>query len=346
MIKKLILTSPGKIEVKNKIIPKINNDEILLQVLYCGICSSDLKFINKEHRINKYPITLGHEICGKVVKKGKNIKKFNNGDYLIFGAEVPCMKCDNCNKSETTNCIKQTSIGTNYNGGFTKLMKLSKKIINNGPIIKINKKINPKYACLSESVACVINGLEFPNFKNYKNKSLLILGSGYMGLLFTLLAKKKYFFKSITNVDFNIERLKLAKKLGANEIIHINKKNIEKKIKRKLYDFVVTANNNVESQKLSLNVVNKGGVINFFGGIPKSEFKRIEIDTNYLHYNQIKVGGTFSSDINHLKLAIKFIEKNQKNFDRLISKIININEIEENLKLLIKQKLIKVLVKL
>ena len=313
-MKALKLISPGNLRVMKKLsMPKLSNDSIIIKVKYCGICSSDIKFIDKGHRIKKYPIILGHEISGNVYKVGKKIKKFKVGDHVVLGAEVPCNeknKCFFCKKNKKIYCEKQQSVGTTINGGFADYIKIDKNFINNGPIIKITKNIDHKYTCMAESIACVINGLEFSEIID--KSSVLILGSGYIGLLFLLLCKKYYKFKNVSIVDLNLNRLKIAQTLGADCILetNINNKDLTKKIiklnNNKKFDFVVSANNNIISHRVAPNLVNKGGCVNLFGGIPKGKNDIIKISSNYIHYNQIKIGGTFSSDINHLKKAVSF----------------------------------------
>ena len=74
------------------------------------------------------------------------------------------------------------------------IILLLKKILSKIPHIRYKSKTKLKYASLTESLACVINGLEITNFKN---QNIVIIGAGYMGLLFVALSKikkQKYFY--------------------------------------------------------------------------------------------------------------------------------------------------------
>ena len=84
-MKCLKLISPGHLKFfKNEKTPEIDDESIIIKVKYCGICSSDIKFINTGHRIKRYPVTLGHEISGLVYKIGKNVKKVKPNDDVIL----------------------------------------------------------------------------------------------------------------------------------------------------------------------------------------------------------------------------------------------------------------------
>ena len=104
-MKALRLISPGNLKLLNNVkVPKVSDNSILLKVNYCGICSSDIKFIDKSHRIKKYPITLGHEISGTIEKIGKKVKHFKKNDKLILGAEIPCGNCYFCKTIRSDFC--------------------------------------------------------------------------------------------------------------------------------------------------------------------------------------------------------------------------------------------------
>ena len=71
--------------------------DVLIDILYCGICHSDLHLVRNEWGRSIYPIVPGHEIVGRVVKKGKRARRFNNGELVAVGCFVDsCRKCSNC----------------------------------------------------------------------------------------------------------------------------------------------------------------------------------------------------------------------------------------------------------
>ncbi len=333
--KSIYLTGVNKLKVLQKK-QTIKNNELVVEVDTCGICSSDLKFIFSGSRIKKYPIILGHEISGKI---GKN-------KFIVFGAEIPCKKCDSCKRlNNLTNlCNNPTSVGSNFDGGFSNYFVLKKKLLPKVPHVIYKSKKSLKYASLSESLACVINGLEITNFK--KNQSIVIIGAGYMGLLFVALAKLKK-AKFITVVDLNNKRLKIAKSLGANYAIKPTN-NITKTISAILkpsknlgYDAVISATSNLKAHELSCKLVGKNGTVNLFGGIPNNTDKKLKIDSNFIHYMQAKITGSFSSNQSHLTKAFKIIKNNSIDFSKIITSYTNFDNFKKRVKLLKERKEIK-----
>lgn len=334
---------------KLKVIEKkfnFNKEEFFFRVIECGVCSSDLKFFHTGSRIKKYPIVLGHEICAEKIKYSKEKNKvITTGDFFVFGAEAGCGKCEYCKfKSKTNLCDQPISIGSNYDGGFSNIFSVKKKIFKNLPKIKLNNYI--KYSSLSESVACVINGLEVINFK--KNDNLLVLGAGYMGILFVNVAKI-FGAKKILVVDYNLKRLKIAKKIGADYFVKIKKRDNEYKIKNEIlkkykkikFNKIVSSNSNYKSHELAIKLAPKLGEVNLYGGISDNKKKNIIFDSNFVHYNQIKITGSFSSSLNHLKKACSLIKNKKIKFNLIGIKYASYENIKNCFEKLSEMKIIK-----
>ena len=75
--------------IEERHIPKIGNDQILIEVQSCGICGSDIKILNHGNpRVSPGRI-MGHEISGKVIDVGYRLNKFKIGDKVSIGADIP-----------------------------------------------------------------------------------------------------------------------------------------------------------------------------------------------------------------------------------------------------------------
>src|SRR5947207_1198864 len=104
-------------------------NDVQLEILYCGVCHSDLHIARNEWGRTTYPCVPGHEIVGRVVKTGKQVKKFKEGDLAAVGCLVDsCRTCPDCDKGLEQFCDgavftynasdKQT--GGNTYGGYSK----------------------------------------------------------------------------------------------------------------------------------------------------------------------------------------------------------------------------------
>lgn len=72
-------------------------DDVVMEVLYCGVCHSDLHMTRNDWGMSKYPVIPGHEVIGRVISVGQNVTKFKVGDYAGIGCMVDsCRECDPC----------------------------------------------------------------------------------------------------------------------------------------------------------------------------------------------------------------------------------------------------------
>jgi uncharacterized zinc-type alcohol dehydrogenase-like protein len=110
---------PFKLERRN-----LRDQDVLIDIEYCGICHSDIHTVNSDWGPSNYPVVPGHEIIGKVLEVGSQVTKFKVGDLVGVGCLVDsCQKCESCSDGLEQYCTGG-STGT-YNskdkvsGGFT-----------------------------------------------------------------------------------------------------------------------------------------------------------------------------------------------------------------------------------
>ena len=104
--------------------------DVQIQILFCGVCHSDLHFAKNDWGMSVYPIVPGHEIVGKVTAVGSDVKKFKVGDLAGIGCLVDsCRECDNCKDGLEQYCAQGPVFSYNGNerdgsgntyGGYSK----------------------------------------------------------------------------------------------------------------------------------------------------------------------------------------------------------------------------------
>src|SRR3954464_201356 len=81
--------------------------DVQIEILYCGVCHSDIHQVRDEWGDSIYPMVPGHEIVGKIVSAGKNVKKFKEGDFAGVGVMVDsCRHCQPCNDGLEQYCVE------------------------------------------------------------------------------------------------------------------------------------------------------------------------------------------------------------------------------------------------
>jgi uncharacterized zinc-type alcohol dehydrogenase-like protein len=96
-----------------------NSDEVLIEILYCGICHSDVHQVNNDWHNTIYPCVPGHEIIGKIIKKGSSVQKFEIDNIVGIGCMIDsCQNCKSCKAGEEQYCLGDVGPTMTYNGYF------------------------------------------------------------------------------------------------------------------------------------------------------------------------------------------------------------------------------------
>ncbi len=94
-------------------------DEVKVEVLYCGVCHSDLHQVNNDWKNTIYPCVPGHEIIGRVSETGSAVTKFKEGDIVGIGCMIDsCQQCQPCMEGEEQHCQGEHGPTMTYNGYF------------------------------------------------------------------------------------------------------------------------------------------------------------------------------------------------------------------------------------
>jgi len=94
-------------------------DEVLIEVLYCGVCHSDIHQVNNDWENTRYPCVPGHEVIGKIVEIGSEVTKFKAGQMVGVGCMIDsCQTCDPCKNGDEHFCAGEHGPTMTYNGYF------------------------------------------------------------------------------------------------------------------------------------------------------------------------------------------------------------------------------------
>ncbi|EOV8147200.1 NAD(P)-dependent alcohol dehydrogenase [Cronobacter dublinensis] len=114
-------------------------DDVVLEILYCGVCHSDLHQAHNDWGFSRYPLVPGHEIIGRVTAVGSDVKKFKPGDLAGIGCMVDsCRHCDPCRAGLEQYCLEgniQTYNGTDRHdseptfGGYSQIILASQDFV-------------------------------------------------------------------------------------------------------------------------------------------------------------------------------------------------------------------------
>jgi len=340
-LKQAWLIGPQKIAVKEiPFSPEkaiLKRGELLVRIKAALTCGTDLKAYLRGHKLIPMPGPLGHEFSGIVAKTGRGVKSFKPGDEIMSVHTAPCSLCAYCEKGLENLC--ESIMDTKVLGAFGEYLVLPAHIVKKN-VFKKPKNLSFEEACFLEPLSCVVHGLSGLRFK--KSDTALVIGAGPIGLLHLLLLRAKGVRTAIAALE--PERLKLAKKLGAEIAVKPEKMNSALKRFAPLgVDFVFECTGRKEVWEESVNYLRRGGAAILFGGLKKGT--RITYTAEKLHYDEIMIKGSFHYRPDDVKEAYRLLAKRKIDVRPLISGEFPLRDTEKALKKLAKGKGIKYVIK-
>ncbi len=330
------------IRIESIAIPKINSGEVLLKINTCGICGSDARsYFNGIEERYKIPIILGHELTATVYKVGEDLKGYEPGDRVVLAPIYGCGQCELCLSGKENLCKDVVVFGCNYDGGFAEYMRIPKKGVERGVLVKISDDLTDAAGTMVEPFSCCLHGLR--QLQIQPGDSVAIFGSGPIGLAHMILSKT-FGAGRIIVIDMVDARLEQAKTFGANFTININQKDWKKVIFENIgnggADIVVTAAPSITAIKSGLEIIKHGGKLLIFGGLPHGSV--LSIDPNMIHYNEITVYGSIDATIDDFRRTASITP--QLGLDRFITYSFLLEEIKDGMEVIRSKKGLKVII--
>jgi len=320
-----VFYSPKKIKVEDVSIPRIKPGEVLLKVMACGLCGTDISKI-VERRIPPGTV-LGHEVAGDIVKTGKGVKKFKSGDRVTALHHIPCFKCQFCRHGNFSSCgqFKQTNI---YPGGFSEYIRIPSLNVRFG-MQKLGF-LSYEEGVLVEGAACSLRAFKRAGFQ--RGDSVVIIGMGPVGLLHLLMAKALGASKIIA-CDINDYRLKKSRELGADlaiKPIQAGAKKLKKETTGLGADIALVSVGIAQAIEDATKYVRRGGTVLVFAEC--SDKARITVSPN-LVYHEMSLIGSYSSTPAEQKVCLNFIKSGKLPVKKLITHRLKLSEISKAVKL-------------
>jgi len=200
---------------------ELNPHDVQLEILYCGVCHSDLHQVRDEWGNGIFPMVPGHEIIGRVIKTGNHVHKFKVGETAGVGCLVDsCRECDNCKKgleqfctnghSQTYNGIEQDKKTPTY-GGYSNTI-----VVHEDFVLHISDKL-PLEGVAPLLCAGITTYSPLRHWKVGKGHKVAILGLGGLGHMAVKFASS--FGAEVTMLSTSASKEADAKKLGAQKFV-------------------------------------------------------------------------------------------------------------------------------
>lgn len=341
MIKKkmraAVFEGNGVLNIKEVDAPVVEKGtDVLVQVEMCSICGTDVHIMSVPPGYIADPGTiLGHELVGKVVAVGSEVKNLRPGDRVVTNPNDYCGVCAYCQKNLPNLCENIIPMGIGANGGFAEYVKVSEKVAH-----KISSEVPPEIAAFAEPLACAVHASS--RIPVNPADSVLVFGAGPIGLIFVQIMKARGAYPIIVSEPAPLRR-EFALKCGADYVIDPLHEDLAGLVAAKTRIGVDFAIDVVGSQVWeAVKVVRKGGSILLFGFNAKA---KPAVEQHQITNREVSVIGTWLANDAFPK-AVKILESGILDLGFLITHTLPLEKTREAIEILRKGEGVKIMIDL
>lgn len=289
-MKAAVLHGREDVRIESVPVPSAAPGELVVRVGAALTCGTDLKVFRRGYhaRMIVPPALFGHELAGTVVQSGEGVTEFAPGDRVVALNSAPCGQCYFCQRGQENLCDDLLF----NNGAYAEFIRIPARIVAKNTL-RVPDHVPMEHAALTEPLACAVHGFEDSNPR--KGDTVAIIGGGPLGLMILhVAALAGYETIALVRHDGQVEA---ARQLGAAHVVQtatISKAIRETRAltpKNRGVDIAIEAVGVPEAWQEAVELVRKGGTVNFFGGCAADT--NVTLDTNRIHYSDITLRATF-----------------------------------------------------
>lgn len=302
-MKAAVLYGKEDVRIEEITPPPLRNGELRIQIHAALTCGTDLKVYKRGYhaRMIVPPAVFGHELAGVVseVDPVAATHGWKTGDRVLAANSAPCDRCFHCRNHQQNLCDDLLFL----NGAYAQSIVVPERIVQKN-LLRLKPDTAFRDAALAEPLACVVQGVEETHLRS--GQRVLIIGAGPIGLMF--LAVARHLGCSVSVAGRGEARLQSARRLGAEHVFDVAPHGLLPTVKSSnlAFDVVIEAVGKPETWEAAVQLVRKGGTVNFFGGCPSGT--QVVLDTALLHYSNLKLLASFHHTPKTIRHALQFIE--------------------------------------
>jgi L-iditol 2-dehydrogenase len=323
----------GAISVESVPTPRIGHGEILVRVESCGICHTDLKKVEQD--LLPPPRIFGHEMAGVVASVGQGVRQFAPGDPVVVFHHIPCSECFYCHRKLYAQCptYKKVGVTAGYEpagGGFSEYVRVMDWIARRG-VVRMPEGVPFDRACFVEPINTCMKAVEQMALE--PGELVLILGQGPIGLMFTMLARRKG--ARVVATDMISRRRNLSLEMGATAAWDPRDTDVIKQVaaisEGRGADAVIVAVSAPAIADQAMACSRPGSRILLFSQTSHQE--RIEMSGADICVGERRIVGSYSASIDLQEESARLVFSGELPVERLISHRIPLEEIRRGIDL-------------
>ena len=327
-MKACVLTEWEKLEMLEVPEPELKEDEVLVEMLYGGVCGSDVTVFRHHHLTATIPRILCHEMMGRVCKINSTKKlPYAVGDRVVVFPLIYCGHCRPCLMGHTSACSSLQIRGLHVDGGFAEYVKADTE-----SIIPIDEALPDRIAALTEPMSIGFHSNCIAGTKT--GDTVLVIGGGQIGLITAMTAQ--YFGAGVLLSEPGAERRAMAEEFGI-ETLDPMTQDIPAEVKQRTggagADVVFEVSGTQAGFDTTVPAVAEGGVI-----VPVAiPAEKKAFQTNLFILKEASIRGTRCCPLGEFKRTTKMLADMYKKqlypLEKLIAKELPLSGVAEGIEL-------------
>jgi len=308
-------------------------DGVLLDVLACGVCGTDVRsFYNGDRRIEA-PWVLGHEISGTVVEIGLRAEGEVALGGIALGDPVHCIstlwcgRCRMCRNGAENLCVNGELMGFDHPGAYADRVAIPNIALKN--LFRIPDGLPPEHATFADPLSDVICGHK--DIAVGLDDVVVVIGAGPVGTAHAALARLQG-AGHVLLLERAARRLDLARAILGDERVAYVDTDGEDAVAAVTgatagfgADVVIVACSSDAAQEQAMEMAAPRGRVLFFGGLPKGTTD-IRFPSNVLHYREVQVHGSYASRHRDQVRALDMLAADAGGIRAVVSDVIGLDD--------------------
>ena len=281
-----IFTGPGApLQLGTIARPEPGPGEILVRVIACGLCHSDLHYL--DHAVPTFkapPLVLGHEISGTVVRIGAGVDNARIGTTVLLAPVTTCGDCTMCRTGRENVCTRQRMLGNSVDGGFAEFVVAQAR-----DAFEVPTEVPAEEACVIADALTPAFHAVTRRARVHSGERVVVVGCGGLGLNVVQVAA--LVGAHVVAVDVDPRKLALASELGADATIDAGGGDVAKRVRQVTgggADVAIEAIGRPATQEQALSSLRTGGRLVLLGFAAEN----MSLPGGRVTYREISVIGT------------------------------------------------------
>jgi L-iditol 2-dehydrogenase len=314
-MKALVLKAYGQLEVQDVPPPRIGPRDVLVRVMACGICGSDVHGMDGSTGRRIPPIVMGHEAAGLVERVGAQVTSFAAGDRVTFDSTIYNPESFFSRRGQVNLCDDRRVLGVScedyrQDGAFAELVSVPSHILYSLP-----PGMTFEQAAMVEPVSIAVHARNLTRIEG--GDTALVFGTGLIGLMMVQVLRHTAVAR-IVAVDVDDRRLALAADLGADHVLNSAATDVAAAVRAltggRGADVAFEAVGLEATVRAAVLAVRKGGSVTLIGNLAKE----VSLPLQAVVTRQIRLQGSCASSGEYPE-CLELIASGKVNVDRFIS---------------------------